>query len=103
MSDSDSTRRVQEAIEAPDDSHPTLKRLFRLQWEPAQQAHVLLYPEGIVKLNQSAAEILLRCDGTRDILALVADLEQAFGTTGLGDDVRAFIAGAREAGWSIEQ
>jgi coenzyme PQQ biosynthesis protein PqqD len=29
-----------------------LKPIFRLQWEPAQNAHVLLYPEGMVKLNQ---------------------------------------------------
>jgi pyrroloquinoline quinone biosynthesis protein D len=100
MSDSDSTKRIQEAVEAPDDSlHPKIRKLFRLQWEPAQDAHVLLYPEGMVKLNQSAAQILLRCDGTRDIPALVSDLEQAFDTTGLGDDVRAFIAGARQRGW----
>ena len=45
----------------------TIAKLFRLQWEPAQDAHVLLYPEGMVKLNQSAGEILLRCDGTRDM------------------------------------
>jgi pyrroloquinoline quinone biosynthesis protein D len=97
---SDPTKRVQEAVEAPDDSlHPKLKRLFRLQWEPAQEAHVLLYPEGMVKLNQSAAQILLRCDGTRDIPALVADLEEAFGASDLGGDVRAFIAGARARGW----
>ena len=100
MNDSDSTKRIHEAVEAPDDSlHPKIKKLFRLQWEPAQDAHVLLYPEGMVKLNQSAAQILLRCDGTRDIPALIADLEQAFDTTGLGDDVRAFIAGARQRGW----
>jgi pyrroloquinoline quinone biosynthesis protein D len=100
MSDSNSTQRMQEAVEAPDDSlHPKLKRLFRLQWEPAQDAHVLLYPEGMVKLNQSAAQILLRCDGSRDIPALVADLEKTFDTTGLGNDVRAFIAGARQRGW----
>ena len=41
-------------------------RGFRLQWEPAQKAHVLLYPEGMVKLNGSAGEILKRCDGERD-------------------------------------
>jgi pyrroloquinoline quinone biosynthesis protein D len=33
---------------------PRLNRLFRLQWEEAQQAYVLLYPEGMVKLNLSA-------------------------------------------------
>ncbi|HYS67747.1 MAG TPA: pyrroloquinoline quinone biosynthesis peptide chaperone PqqD [Paraburkholderia sp.] len=78
---------------------PTINKLFRLQWEPAQNAHVLLYPEGMVKLNQSAAEILKRCDGTRDIDALIADLELAFNTTGLGAEVRAFIADARARGW----
>jgi pyrroloquinoline quinone biosynthesis protein D len=100
MSDTNPTERRNEAVEAPDDAlRPQLKRLFRLQWEPAQDAHVLLYPEGMVKLNQSAAQILLRCDGTRDIPALVADLEQAFSAKGIGDDVRAFIAGARARGW----
>jgi pyrroloquinoline quinone biosynthesis protein D len=76
-----------------------LKPLFRLQWEPAQNAHVLLYPEGMVKLNQSAAEILKRCDGTRHIDALIADLEGAFQASGIGAEVRAFVAEARSRGW----
>jgi pyrroloquinoline quinone biosynthesis protein D len=42
-------------------ARPAIGRGFRLQWEPAQQAHVLLYPEGMVKLNGSAGEILKRC------------------------------------------
>ncbi|MGF6573444.1 pyrroloquinoline quinone biosynthesis protein D [Paraburkholderia fungorum] len=77
----------------------TIAKPFRLQWEPAQNAHVLLYPEGMVKLNQSAGEILKRCDGTRDIDALIADLEQAFNTTGIGADVRAFVADAHARHW----
>ena len=32
-------------------ARPLIGRGFRLQWEPAQNAHVLLYPEGMVKLN----------------------------------------------------
>ncbi|MBP0594121.1 pyrroloquinoline quinone biosynthesis peptide chaperone PqqD [Paraburkholderia sp. LEh10] len=78
---------------------PKLNRLFRLQWEPAQDAHVLLYPEGMVKLNPSAAQILLRCDGTRDMQALVAELEQAFNATGLAPEVEAFVDHARSRGW----
>ena len=31
-----------------------LARHYRFQWEPAQQAYVLLYPEGMVKLGASA-------------------------------------------------
>ena len=49
---------------------PRIGRGFRLQWEPAQDCHVLLYPEGMVKLNQSAGEILKRCDGQRDVAAI---------------------------------
>lgn len=78
---------------------PRVAKMFRLQWEPAQQAHVLLYPEGMVKLNQSAAEILKRCDGTRDVPALVADLERAFSSTGLTQDVEDFLRVALEQGW----
>ncbi|KAA3654394.1 MAG: pyrroloquinoline quinone biosynthesis peptide chaperone PqqD [Proteobacteria bacterium] len=82
-----------------DADHPRLSAHFRLQWEEAQQAWVLLYPEGMVKLNASAAEILKRCDGSRDVPALVADLETAFDATGLESDVRAFLDMARQQRW----
>ncbi|MGI4856404.1 MAG: pyrroloquinoline quinone biosynthesis peptide chaperone PqqD [Janthinobacterium lividum] len=78
---------------------PKLKPRFRLQWEPAQDAHVLLYPEGMVKLNLSSAEILKRCDGTRDLARLVEDIETAFNTPNLGVEVRAFIDEAQRRGW----
>ncbi|HUN92404.1 MAG TPA: pyrroloquinoline quinone biosynthesis peptide chaperone PqqD [Burkholderiaceae bacterium] len=85
--------------EAAAQERPRLGRLFRLQWEEAQQAWVLLYPEGMVKLNASAAEIITRCDGVRTVPQIVASLEQAFGASGLEADVRAFLAMARERGW----
>ncbi|MEJ0036723.1 MAG: pyrroloquinoline quinone biosynthesis peptide chaperone PqqD [Gammaproteobacteria bacterium] len=78
---------------------PAIARGFRLQWEPAQNAHVLLYPEGMVKLNGSAGEILKRCDGSRDVDAIVDDLERAFDATGLAKDVTAFISMALERKW----
>lgn len=80
---------------------PKLSRLFRMQWEEAQNAHVLLYPEGMVKLNQSAAEILKRCDGNADVAAIVAQLERTFAQTDLQGDVLVFIADARERGWLV--
>ncbi|NPT54687.1 pyrroloquinoline quinone biosynthesis peptide chaperone PqqD [Paraburkholderia elongata] len=78
---------------------PKIRTLFRLQWEPAQNAHVLLYPEGMVKLNQSAAEILKRCDGTHDLDTLIADLEQEFNAIGIATEVHVFVADARTRGW----
>ena len=42
------------------DTIPVLALGYRFQWEPAQDCYVLLYPEGIVKLNPAAGEILKR-------------------------------------------
>ncbi len=81
------------------DGTPRLGHGFRFQWEPAQECYVLLYPEGMIKLNQSGGEILARCDGLRNIAAIVADLEAAFSSSGLRGDVEAFLAMAIEKRW----
>jgi len=78
---------------------PRLNRRFRMQWEEAQQAHVLLYPEGMVRLNQSAGEILKRCDGATTVDDIVAQLERQFNTTGLRDDVLGMLSHALEKDW----
>jgi pyrroloquinoline quinone biosynthesis protein D len=80
-------------------ARPVVGRGFRLQWEPAQEAHVLLYPEGMVKLNTSAAAIMSRCDGVRSVADIVGDIERTYGVTGLAGDVGAFVAMARDNGW----
>ena len=73
--------------------------LHRLQWEEAQQKYVILYPEGMVELNQSSAEILKLCDGSRNLAQIVNELEQQFATAGLTDDVTAFLEVATQNGW----
>ena len=78
---------------------PRLNKLFRLQWEEVQQAYVLLYPEGMVKLNQSAAEILKRCDGTLTVGELIVELQLAFGETDLRDPVEGMLRAAFEKDW----
>ena len=78
---------------------PSVGRGFRLQWEPAQNSHVLLYPEGMVKLNSSAGEIMSRCDGKRSVAEIVADLERAFEVGNLAEDVTAFVSLALEKQW----
>jgi pyrroloquinoline quinone biosynthesis protein D len=83
---------------APEDV-PVILSGFRLQWEPAQQAHVLLYPEGMVKLSTSAAEIMKRIDGAATVAAIIADLEQSFPGAELRADVIAFLHTACGRGW----
>ncbi len=80
---------------------PRLGAGFRLQWEAAQQCHVLLYPEGMIKLNTSAGEILKRCDGQRPLADIVADLEAAFSAQGLAKDVLGFADVAHTQRWLV--
>ena len=80
-------------------SRPAVARGFRLQWEAAQNAHVLLYPEGMIRLNTSAGEILKRCDGATTIVDITLDLERAFATSDLSADVIRFVTFAVEKKW----
>lgn len=73
--------------------------LHRLQWEEAQQKYVILYPEGMVELNQSSAEILKLCDGSRNLPAIVSELEATFSTSGLTNDITNFLNVALQNGW----
>ncbi len=72
---------------------------YRLQWEPAQNAYVLLYPEGMVKLNPSASEILKHCDGSHTISQIIANLNAQFPEADLEADVIQFLQTAFERGW----
>lgn len=82
-----------------EDSVFELARHYRFQWEPAQEAYVLLFPEGMVRLGASAGEILKRVDGVSSLSAIVADLERAFPGADLRGDVTEFLEHARGKGW----
>ncbi|WP_370646670.1 pyrroloquinoline quinone biosynthesis peptide chaperone PqqD [Marinobacterium rhizophilum] len=79
---------------------PAFNPMFRLQWEKAQDSYVLLYPEGMIKLNPSAGEILARVDGSQSQAAITAALQQAFPEAGsLACDVHEFMEVACEQNW----
>lgn len=79
---------------------PSINRLFRLQWEEAQGCYVLLYPEGMVKLNGGAGEILSRCDGNNSVATLTEDLTRCFpDAEDIAEDIEAFLIEARQKGW----
>lgn len=82
------------------DRVPALRRGFRFQWEPAQGCHVLLYPEGMVRLNDSAGAILERVDGRRSVAAIVDELARCFPEAGgIEADILEFLEVARERFW----
>lgn len=82
-----------------DQTVPAIAPLFRFQWEEVQNCHVLLYPEGMVKLSASAGEILRRCDGRRSVADIVAELERQYPGHALRPDVIRFLEDAHEHGW----
>lgn len=72
---------------------------FHFRWEEPQQAHVLLYPEGIVKLNETAASILERCTDGRSIANVADELAGEYGGKDLSVDVLKFLEVAHAKGW----
>ena len=81
------------------DDRPVKVAHYRLQWEEVQKSWVLLYPEGMVKLNASAGEIMQRLDGVKTVQAVIDELENQFGATDLSADVLDFLAIAQRQGW----
>src|ERR1051326_3146735 len=82
-----------------DDTIFEIAHHYRFQWEPAQQMHVLLYPEGMVQLPGRSGEILKRVNGTARVGDIVADLERAFPGADLRGDVIEFLEHAHGKGW----
>ncbi|QQD17887.1 pyrroloquinoline quinone biosynthesis peptide chaperone PqqD [Spongiibacter nanhainus] len=80
---------------------PIVNRHVRLQWEPSQSSYVLLYPEGMVKLNVSASEILRECNGEHTVADICHTLQSRYPEAGsLHQDVCDFFSGAGDKGWT---
>ena len=78
---------------------PVIATTHRFQWEEVQDCHVIMYPEGMVKLGDSSAEILKLCDGKIDVKAIINLLQQKYPDAQLDNDVKKFLEVAHENGW----
>ena len=79
------------------DDVPVLWKLARLAFDDVRAQPVLLYPEGVVLLNESGAAILRLCDSRRSVDDIVAALSRQYATD-VATDVTHFLSGlvARE-------
>jgi len=81
---------------------PRLHPHLRFQWEPAQEAYVLLYPEGMVKLNGSAGEILAVCNGQRSVAEIIGLLTEKFPEApDIETDIIDFLVTAHTNQWLV--
>ncbi len=79
---------------------PKWRQGYRFQYEPAQKGHVLLYPEGMIKLNESASLIGGLIDGQRTVAAIIDALQQQFpDAPEVADDIEQFMEVARAEHW----
>lgn len=74
---------------------------FQLQWEEKQDCFVLLYPEGMVQLSQTAGEIMNLCDGKNTTIDITNALEEKFNLVGLLNDIKEFLEDAMNRKWVI--
>lgn len=77
----------------------TLAPGYRYQWEEAQNCYVLMYPEGMVSLNDSSGEIMKHIDGEKSQAEIITSLQAQFPDADLADDVKQFLAEAAAHGW----
>jgi pyrroloquinoline quinone biosynthesis protein D len=81
----------------PDTGRPRLAKGVRLESDSATGKSVLLFPEGIVELNETAHEILTHCDG-RTVSEIVQALAEEYDT-----DLAALAADVRETLADLQQ
>jgi pyrroloquinoline quinone biosynthesis protein D len=77
---------------------PRVAAKARLHWDGVRNRHILLYPEGLVALNPTAAEILGLCDGRRTVEEIVALLSGKYESQDITADVEELLAGLAAKG-----
>ena len=76
-----------------------LSAQYRFQWEEAQKCYVLLYPEGLIKLGQSSAEILKQFLEPQSFKDALSNLQAKFPDAKIENDVITFVTHAIEKNW----
>ena len=72
----------------------------RFQWEKAQDCYVILFPEGMVKLNGSAGEVLNLVNGESTVESITEILSKKFtDVPNIAKDIEGMIELALDKAW----
>jgi pyrroloquinoline quinone biosynthesis protein D len=83
-------------------TRPRLVTGARLRYDEVREEHLLLVPEGAVRLNPTAAEVLELCDGERSLDDIIITLSARYQSADLGDDVRELLDAMTNRGLVVD-
>jgi pyrroloquinoline quinone biosynthesis protein D len=83
-------------------TRPRLATGARLSYDDVREEHVLLIPEGAVRLNPTAAEVLELCDGERSLDDIVGALAARYEGADLRDDVVELVDAMAQKGLLVD-
>lgn len=83
-------------------TRPRLITGARLRYDDVREEHLLLVPEGAVRLNPTAAEVLELCDGERSLEEIVGVLSTRYDGADLRGDVEGLVGAMTERGLVVD-
>lgn len=83
-------------------TRPRLVTGARLRYDEVREEHLLLIPEGAVRLNPTAAEVLELCDGERSVDEIVGALSARYEGAEVGGDVHELVDALAQRGLVVD-
>ena len=83
-------------------TRPRLVTGARLRYDEVREEHLLLVPEGAVRLNPTAAEVLGLCDGERSLDDIVGELSARYEGVDLRADVHELVDAMAQRGLVVD-
>jgi pyrroloquinoline quinone biosynthesis protein D len=83
-------------------TRPRLVTGARLRYDDVREEHLLLIPEGAVRLNPTAAEVLELCDGERSLDDIVDALSARYQGADVRDDVTELVDAMTQKGLVVD-
>ena len=83
-------------------NRPRLADGARLQYDDVREEHLVLIPEGAVRLNETAAQVLELCDGERSLGEIAETLSERYAGADVADDVREMLERMGERGLVVD-
>jgi pyrroloquinoline quinone biosynthesis protein D len=83
-------------------TRPRLVTGARLRYDDVREEHLLLVPEGAVRLNPTAAEVLELCDGERSLDDIVDAVSARYQGADVRDDVTELVDAMTQRGLVVD-